>query len=501
MRIFGLFSWYSIFGLLVFVIAIFGLLKFFYTEEPEKITAVVERGDVTEYVSVSGFVEAKQMAELAFPGSGVVTDILVETGSEVESGDILATIAAPNLVAERNAALSKVSAAIAAYDQLLVGPRAEAVTVSSTTLANAIANLSQTEQEEAQKIANARAALLSTGLTAIAVDSNEEGTAPVVSGTYTCETEGRYLIEVYSSANNSGYSYNFSGLENGNTKAATSQPAPLGDCGLYLQFTDGDRYSRSNWIIDLPNTRGANYVTLKNNYDLVLTQAANNISLARNNLTLAEKQQNLTLAPALAEEIKAAEAAINEAKANLAVTEAKLADRSITAPFSGIVTDVEITKGEVANTNPVITLLADDAYELKAQVPEIDISKLAIGQAVSAVFDASSRETILGTISYISPIAKQIDGVAYFEITIKLPEPPTWLRAGLNADIDIIVNRRENVLRLPKRFVRTLSDGSSVVLVDTNRNTATTTIEILFTGNDSFLEVSGLSEGTVVIAP
>ena len=44
---------------------------------PEFVTATVERGTVSEMVSISGFVEAKQSANLAFPGTGIVTDILV----------------------------------------------------------------------------------------------------------------------------------------------------------------------------------------------------------------------------------------------------------------------------------------------------------------------------------------------------------------------------------------------------------------------------------------
>ena len=495
-------SWYTILLILLFIGgAIFFLYKILFPTPPVWITANVERGDVTEFVSVSGFVEAKQIADLAFPASGIVTAVLVEAGSQVKAGDLIATLAATNLVAERNAAYGNLTAKRSAYSQLISGPRDEAVLVSDTTLDNALANFKQTEKEEAQKIQNARAALLSTNLTATAIDPNTESTAPTVSGTYTCDTEGSYIIEIYGSAADSGYSYNVSGLETSTESVTTAQPGPLGDCGLYLQFTAGDNYRNSEWLIELPNSRGANYVTLKNNLDLVLTQAANNIAAARNNLTLAEKERDLTLAPALTDEIEQAQAAVQEAEASVAASEAKLADRSIVAPFSGIVTEVNVTLGEVANLNPVVTLLADNAYTLKARVPEIDITKLAVGQKITAVFDAESSETVAGTITYVSPIAKQLDGVAYFEINIVIDEVPDWLRAGLNADIDIIVSKKENVLRIPKRFVSTLTDGSKAVLVANGRDLATTTVEVLFTGNDSFLEVKGLAEGTVVVAP
>ena len=127
-------------------------------------------------------------------------------------------------------------------------------------------------------------------------------------------------------------------------------------------------------------TPGSKLCHPKNNYDLTLTQAANNIAAARNSLTLAEKDRDLTLAPALNDEVEQAKAKVLEAEANVAASETKLTDRSIIAPFSGIVTEVNIALGEVANLNPVVTLLADNAYTLKARVPEIDITKLAVGQ-------------------------------------------------------------------------------------------------------------------------
>ena len=164
-------------------------------------------------------------------------------------------------------------------------------------------------------------------------------------------------------------------------------------------------------------------------------------------------------------------------------------------------TEVDIATGETAPTTPVITVLASDAFTLKARIPEIDITKLALGQKMNAVFDARSSETLTGEVTYISPIAKQIDGVAYFEITIELDTLPTWLRAGLNADIDIIIEQRKDVVRIPKRFVTTTADGTKSVLVPAGNRVATTTIEVLFTGNDSYYEIKGVDAGTTVIAP
>ena len=55
------------------------------------ITDTVHIGNVTQVVSVSGTIEAKNTASLAFPGVGTVTEVFVDEGSIVAAGEVLAT--------------------------------------------------------------------------------------------------------------------------------------------------------------------------------------------------------------------------------------------------------------------------------------------------------------------------------------------------------------------------------------------------------------------------
>ncbi len=492
---------YVFLSIVLIGLALFALYSTQSSRTPEYVTATVERGTVQEMVSISGFVEAKQSADLAFPATGIVTDILVTEGSEVEEGDLLATLASTQLVAERSEAVAALEAANASYAKTVAGPRAETVTLANTTLQNAKENLDRVTSEEEQKVENARIALLSTGLSAEAVDPNEESVPPIVSGTYRCEDQDTYAIKVFSSSAKSGYSFSYTEAEEGIALASFDQPAPFGNCGLYLLLTPGSTYHNSEWLIEVPNTRSESYTSLRNAYILAMTQADNAIAAAKDAVKAAENQNSLTTAPARNEEVTEVSAAVTQAKARIAAIDARIADRSIVAPFAGSITDVSITKGETAQSAPVITLLSKDAFSLKARVPEIDITKIAVDQKVIAVFDARSSDRQEGTVVYVSPIAIQIDGVAYFEVTIELDNSPDWLRAGLNADIDIITEQKTDVLRIPKRFVTTDTAGNSVVLLQNGNKFATTTVEVLFIGNDSFLEISGLSEGSVVVAP
>ncbi len=474
-------------------------------KEAPAVTASVSRGTVAELVSVSGFVEAQNAADLAFPVTGIVEQVLVKDGDEVAAGDILVSLQRDALLADRQDAYAAYLRAEADRDELLAGPTSQARSVTATEVAIAEETLAQTQREEMEKVNNARRALLSSGLTALSNDGDEDAPAPTVSGTYTCEEEGVYTIDVFRSGALSGFSFRVSGLESGTYTAYTDQPGVFGDCGLYLTFTASESYSNSSWTISVPNRQSASYISNLNAYELALEQAENNIRSAEQALELAEGRATVDNAAPRDEALKRANASVASAAARLAAVDAGLSDRVIRAPFAGSITDIDVLPGETVGTNPIVTILADDTFTMTVRIPEIDITKLELGQMAEIIFDARPSETIISYVNFISPIATEIDGVAYFKATLDFETAPSWLRSGLNADVDIVVNERTNVLRLPKRFVTSNDDGSgSVQLYDAtnpNREPVATPVEILFEGNDGFVAIDGIAEGTSVVAP
>lgn len=464
-----------------------------------QVTTTVTRGEVTEVVAVSGFVEAPQTAALAFPTTGIVTEVAVARGDTVEAGQLIASLASAQLVAERAQAVANLQAAEANLRQLQAGPRTETIALADASVASARQNLNRVTTEQAAKVDAARAVLYSSNLEARTLDPDESSIPPVVSGTYTCDASGSYTLTVYRSEAESGYSYRFRGLENGTAVASSRQPAALGSCGLFVQFVAGQPYGGTEWVVEIPNTRSSTFISNQTGYEVTQTTANAAVDAAADALTLAEREAGLTTAATRSEDVLAAAAAVAEAHARVAAIDANLADRSILAPFAGTITDVDVVEGETATQAPVVTLLAEDAFELKARVPEIDITQISLGQAVEATFDAESSTQLGGTVSFISPIATEIDGVAYFEIIVALTNAPTWLRAGLNADVDVIVAHATDVLRVPRRFIT--STENPAILVATERGVATTTVTLGVVGNDGFVEITGVAEGTTIVAP
>ncbi len=486
--------------LIIVAVLIVGVLFFGGGDDtPDWVTDTVSEGAVSQLISISGTVDAVGTAELAFPTGGTVESISVKEGDVVTKGQVLATLSHNDLKADYQSAYAALLIAQADLSELLTGLRPEERDVSKTTAEIAEEEFARVTKEQNDRVTNAYRTLLSSDLQAFPKDKDRESAPPIITGSYTC-TEGTYTLTMYASGASSGYSYRLSGIEDGIGTAYTDTSAPLGTCGLNIQFIDGESYGNSIWTIEIPNTKSASYVTNLNAYNLAVTQKENAIREADQNLTLAKQNLTLDTAAPRTEARSREEARVLQAQARLAVVNAQIKDSILTAPFDGVVTSIEPVVGETVGTSPVVTMVSDEAFALTALVPEIDITKITVGQKAEIVFDARQSETLPATIIFISPLAEEIDGVSYFEAKLVLDNDVDWLRSGLNADIDIIVEKRENVTRIPKRYLIE-KDGAYTVLIPNGDTTVATSVETGFIGNDGFIEIKGLNVGDTIVAP
>jgi multidrug efflux pump subunit AcrA (membrane-fusion protein) len=481
-------------------VVLFMLYSVSTREQAPLVTSVVDTGNVRELVSVSGIAEAKQTAQLSFPVSGTAREVFVQKGDQVATGATLVTLDARALYSDRLEATAALTRAIADRDELLAGPTVFSQSVTTETLATQKAALATTRENESQKIQNAYRTLLSSGLTAYTEDATKEAIAPTIGGTYRCDQEGTYIISVYASAASSGYSFTLSGLETGTYSVYTDQPGPLGTCGLTIIFDANSRYTNSRWLVDIPNQRSASYTTNRNTYELTVTQANTAITLAEQAVALAEATATNQNAPARSEAVARADAAVIQAQARRNRIDVAIAERTLTAPFAGTITNISVLPGETVTTAPVVTLLAESNFEVVARIPEIDIGKIQTGQPVEMKFDTRPLEIQTGVVSFVSPRSTQIDGVAYFEAVIQLETLPDWMRSGLNADIEIVVKEISDTPRVSRRFI--IKDDSGNFVQKLNGETITVTpIDIIFTGNDGFVAITGVTAGDTLVAP
>lgn len=160
---------------------------------------------------------------------------------------------------------------------------------------------------------------------------------------------------------------------------------------------------------------------------------------------VAEAEANLAVArlPARPQEIAAAEAAVDGARAARARAEWNLGKRRLTAPSPGTVNDVIRTPGELAGPSaPVLSMLPDGAVKLRLYVPEASVAAIAQGTRLTVNCDGCAAD-LTATITYIADAPEFTPPVIYsLENRQKLvyliearPENAPGLKPGQIVDI------------------------------------------------------------------
>lgn len=199
---------------------------------------------------------------------------------------------------------------------------------------------------------------------------------------------------------------------------------------------------------------------------LEFDQANDNYVNAEAKLTQAKESLKALLAGNRAEDIAAAEAQVESSEAQLQMAQKNLAGTKMSSPIDGIVSAVNGAEGQraTANNNNIsgggfITLISE-TLQVEAQVNEADIGKLVLGQKVEFTVNAFSNKTFTGSVSSISPQAETISNVQIYQAVIRLDENQHGLMAGMPVNANIVVDKQENVLTIPKGAVTYASSYS-----------------------------------------
>ncbi len=170
------------------------------------------------------------------------------------------------------------------------------------------------------------------------------------------------------------------------------------------------------------------------NFDRQQAQTA--LEIAQTQLELAQKDYDLLQQGPDPDLVKAAEARIKNAEAQLAASQAALQDLELKAPFAGTVAALNIHAGEWVVPGQTIVVLVDLA-NLRIETTDLserDIPRVEVGQPV-AVFVKALNQDVPGTVKEIAPLADTLGGDVVYKTTIDLASPPAGLRAGMSVEV------------------------------------------------------------------
>ncbi|MGH7516198.1 MAG: efflux RND transporter periplasmic adaptor subunit [Gemmatimonadales bacterium] len=189
--------------------------------------------------------------------------------------------------------------------------------------------------------------------------------------------------------------------------------------------------------------------------------------LFRSGAITAQDRENVLLSYANAK------AAVVRARVALENARIQLEDTDVRAPIDGTIIEKGVERGSVIasatqNVGGGTTLLkmADlELVQVTSQVDETDIGKVAKGQQATVTVDAYPNRPFEGTVLKIEPQAVVNQNVTTFPVRIRIDNKGGRLRPGMNADIEIHVGERRDVLAVPNAALRTQRDAGSAAAV------------------------------------
>lgn len=164
-------------------------------------------------------------------------------------------------------------------------------------------------------------------------------------------------------------------------------------------------------------------------------------------------------------QVDQATAQLNQVQANVSALQALIAKKVVRAPFDGRVGIRSVNIGQfVSRGQPLVTLQKLDQLYVNFTMPERDIPKLRVGEAVRVVVDAMPDKPFEGKLNAINPeVNASTRNVA---IQAVIDNPQETLRPGMFARVQVELPEGEPLVVVPQTAVAYAPYGNSVFIIE-----------------------------------
>jgi len=424
------------------------------TPTPQLISAT--QTSLAKVVSAEAFVVPARKAELAFRASGQVTEVLVKEGDRVQAGQPLAQLDdthAQTAVAQAQASMAQAQASVtqaaagiiqaqAAVQQARAALKTAEAGVASARAQRDKVKAGPTQQaiaqaEAAVNTARARLRQVTAGARPEDIDASAAALLKAEAAVRRAQTE----YDKVAWADNKGETPQALALQQATLdyEAVKAQHNRLLN-GARPEDVEVARAALAEAQAALEVIKAGPTAEDIAIAEAAVTQAEGRLSEARAALDAA--QANLATAQA---NLQAAQANLSAARTAYQAARKNLSDYRLTAPFSGVVSRVRIEVGEIATVGAPVISLGDDSvwYVDTDDLSEVDVVKVAVGQAAKVSVDALPGQEFRGIVTDITPRSETKRGDVTYTVSIRLPKTDNApLRWGMTAFVDIQVEEQ-----------------------------------------------------------
>ena len=384
-------------------------------------TAKVTQTTLVTSVDSTGSIMPEATVDLSFGTSGTVDTVKVAVGDQVKKGDVLATL-------DTTALQLKVTQAEQAYvlQQLTYSETVQAdpnaVAVAQASYDSALASYNAARQDY-NNLAEKEAVQCSSLTSAQTALDKAQAAYDRLANDHQAKN---YLSSDWGP---------FQGVVNGLTDAQSAYAQAAANCNITKLSLNDSSLRSAQAQLDSAKTTLSNLVS-----------------------------------PRTEKQVQAA-AALEQARLSLEQAKRNLANTTITAPFDGVITAVNIVPGG-SGSSAALTIADTSQLHVDVLVDESEIANVQVGQQAQVTLDALNGITLTGKVDNIDPAGTVSNGVVNYSVRVNLDPTDVALKLDMTANASLIGEKHENVLAVPTTAIRT---GRAVNQASTQSGQAVTT--------------------------
>jgi len=418
-------------------------------------TTTVQKGTLTSAVEGTGTVASTQSTTLNWDTSGQVDQVLAQTGTQVRTGDVLAT-----LLQDLQARTALETNLVNAQKNLAELTSPEAIANARLDITTAESNVQKAKYSVYQQQNWKNDALIRDKYAAVVIakeklDNVQEAYDKAHVGEYINNTREAILVQdLYNAQQAYNIAYN--------------------QYSAYSQKPTQRQIDEAQANLDLANAQ--------------LASAQNYLAA----LTGGDVPADATGTSLL--KFKEATLAVETAQEDLEAIK-------LTAPFDGTITRVDVITNAIVSAGTQAFRIDDlSSLVVAVQVTEIDINSIQNGQPAAITFDAIPNKTYIGKVIKSDLAGSSSANSVNFTVTVELTNADAQVKPGMSANVTVTTNQVDNALLVPSTAIFTDSSGQQYVYLIRNGIASTVTVT---TGavSDSSTQIfsDSLQEGDVIV--
>ena len=385
----------------------------------------------SQRIVVDARVVPQEQADLSFAAGGIVAELLMAEGDQVQAGQPLVRLESARQQASVAQAEAQLQRAQAQLAELMAGARAQEIASAQAALEAAQARLDRIQNGPlAEELAAAQASLAEAraDLQRVQGGPDDQEIIAAKADLANADAARRQAQAAYDRVKGNPDI-------GARPEAAQLEQATNNYVAAEARLRDLQAGASA---ADVAAAR-ARVQRAQAQVDLLLAANPADVSAAQAEARQAQAQLDLVKSGSRPETITVAEADVAAAEASLEQARAALAETELRAPFSGTVASLDVNVGEQVLAGTPIVRLADlSSWQIETEdLTEFDVIGLQAGDGVTVSFDAIPDLEMDGVISRIRPIGEDRRGDIVYTLVIDPSQQDSRLLWNLTAVVTI----------------------------------------------------------------